>query len=212
MLYRIVKRILDLLLSVFLWILTSPLMFLIAVLIKVSDGGEVFVGTPVRHGIDGKSFFMYKFRTMIPNAHNEAMINGNVRDELLSNHKLKEDSRVTKIGRVLRNTDMDELPQLINVILGQMSMVGPRPFYTEEISSHLEKYPDDVKYFEEILKIKPGLTGVWQVSGRNEIGFKDRLDMDMEYAHNPNIFRDILILLKTPWVVISRKGVKGSNV
>lgn len=206
MLYRIVKRILDLILATVLWILTSPLMLLISILIKVSDGGEVFVGTPIRYGLNGKSFFMYKFRTMIPNAHHIAMNNGEIKDKLLGNHKLEGDMRVTKIGKILRNTDLDELPQLINVILGQMSMVGPRPFYEEEVLHHLEKYPEDKKYFEVIFKSKPGLTGIWQVSGRNEIPFRKRLQMESEYALKPSILKDMYIFLKTPIIVLTRKG------
>ena len=212
MLYRIVKRTLDLILSLSLWILTSPLMLLISICIKLSDGAEVFVGTPRRYCIDGKTFFMYKFRTMIPNAHNIAMSNGEVKKKLLGDHKLNDDIRVTGVGRILRNTDLDELPQLINVILGDMSMVGPRPFYQEEIQHHLEKHPEDEKYFKNIFSVKPGLTGIWQVSGRNEISFKERLKMESEYALKPSILKDIYILLKTPIVVITRKGVKGSNV
>ena len=207
MLYRIVKRIFDLIVSTILWVLTSPLMLVVAVLIKLSDGGEVFVGTPVRYGLDGKSFFMYKFRTMIPNAHEIAMSNGNMKDSLLSNHKLKGDIRVTRIGRILRNTDLDELPQLINVMLGHMSMVGPRPYYHDEIKHHLEQYPEDQMYFNDIFSVKPGLTGIWQVSGRNEIPFRKRLKMESQYALNPCILNDIYILLKTPWVVLTRKGV-----
>jgi len=212
MLYRIVKRITDLILSTFFWILTSPLMLVIAILIKVSDGGEIFVSTPVRYGLEGKSFFMYKFRTMVPNAHSIAMNDSKLKEELLSNHKINGDSRVTRIGRILRNTDLDELPQLINIMLGQMSMVGPRPYYSEEIEKHLSVYPNDEKYIKEVMSIKPGLTGIWQVSGRNEISFKDRLKIESEYALNPSILTDTYIMLMTPWVVISRKGVKGKNV
>lgn len=182
-------------------------MLAIAIVIKLSDGGEVFVGTPVRYGLDGKSFFMYKFRTMVPNAHEIAMGNREMKKNLLDNHKLKGDSRATKIGSVLRSTDLDELPQLINVMLGQMSMVGPRPYYREEIEHHLEKHPSDERYFKDIFSVKPGLTGIWQVSGRNEIPFRKRLQMESHYALNPCILNDIYILLKTPWVVLTRKGV-----
>lgn len=206
MLYRIVKRFFDLLLSIILWVITSPLMLVIALVIKLSDGGEVFVGTPVRYGLDGKSFFMYKFRTMVPNAHEIAMKNGDMKKSLLSNHKLKDDVRVTRVGKFLRSTDLDELPQLINVILGHMSMVGPRPYYQEEIKHHLKQYPTDKRYFNDIFTVKPGLTGIWQVSGRNEIPFRKRLQMESHYALNPCILNDIYILLKTPWVVLTRKG------
>lgn len=212
MFYRIVKRVFDFSIATILWIPLSPLMFLIAILIKLSDGGEVFVGNPVRKGLNGNYFFMYKFRTMVPNAHTLAMSNGKSKDDLLSNHKLVNDTRVTKIGRILRDTDMDELPQLINVILGDMSLVGPRPYYDDEIKYHLEKNPKDVKYLEKIFTVKPGITGPWQVSGRNSIPIEKRIRMESEYASSPNLLNDIYIFLKTPFVVITRKGVKGKNV
>ena len=206
MLYRIVKRALDLILAIVLWILTSPLMLLISICIKLYDGGEVFVGTPMRYGMEGKTFFMYKFRTMIPNAHHIAMSNRHIKKKLLEDHKLYDEIRVTRIGRILRNTDLDELPQVINVVLGNMSIVGPRPFYEEEVQHHLEKHPEDKKYFKDIFSVKPGLTGIWQVSGRNEISFVGRLKMESEYALKPSILKDIYILLKTPVVVLSRLG------
>jgi exopolysaccharide production protein ExoY len=211
MLYVIAKRILDFIVASVLWIIFSPLMLLIAILIKLYDGGEVFVGTPMRNGINGKHFFMYKFRTMVPNAYDLISQNKEMKEELLSSHKLSSDQRVTRIGRILRNTDLDEIPQLINVILGHMSLVGPRPYYDDEVDYHLNMYPDDRKYFENIFRIKPGITGIWQISGRNEIDFPTRIRMESEYALTPNFLFDLSILFKTPWVVISRKGVKGTN-
>jgi lipopolysaccharide/colanic/teichoic acid biosynthesis glycosyltransferase len=205
--YVVVKRVIDLLVSVFLWILLSPLVLVISICIKVADGGEIFVGSPKRLARGYREFFMYKFRTMIPGAH---MIVD--RKELFKNHKLENDVRVTKIGRILRSTDMDELPQLINVILGDMSLVGPRPYYVDEIEYHLERYPKDIEFFKNIMNTKPGLTGIWQVSGRNEIPFRERLMMESEYATHRSILKDMYILLKTPFVVITRKGVRGKNV
>lgn len=207
MLYRVVKRVIDLLLSILLWIFFSPLMLIISVCIKVFDGGEVFVGSPKRLGKDRRLFFMYKFRTMVSDAHE--LVD---KDELFKNHKLENDSRVTKIGRILRNTDMDELPQLINIILGDMSLVGPRPYYVGEIEHHLKLYPEDMVYFYNIFTVKPGLTGIWQVSGRNDIHFRERLKMESEYALKSSILIDIYILFVTPFIVLTRKGVKGKNV
>lgn len=207
MLYRVVKRFIDLLFSILLWILFSPLMLIISVCIKVFDGGEVFVGSPKRLGKDRQLFFMYKFRTMVSDAHE--LVD---KDELFKNHKLENDSRVTKIGRILRNTDMDELPQLINIILSDMSLVGPRPYYVEEIEHHLKLYPEDMVYFDNIFTVKPGLTGIWQVSGRNDIHFRERLKMESEYALKSSILIDIYILFVTPFIVLTRKGVKGKNV
>ncbi len=206
-LYRVVKRVIDLFVSIFLWIFFSPLMLIISVCIKVFDGGEVFVGSPKRLGKDKQQFFMYKFRTMISDAHE--LVD---KKELFKNHKLENDTRVTRIGRFLRNTDMDELPQLINVILGDMSMVGPRPFYIDEIEHHLKKYPEDSIYIENIMSVKPGLTGIWQVSGRNSIPFRKRLRMESEYSLQHSILKDIYILIITPFAVLTRKGVRDKNV
>jgi lipopolysaccharide/colanic/teichoic acid biosynthesis glycosyltransferase len=199
MFYRVSKRVLDILFSLILWVIVSPVVLLISVLIKIQDGGEIFVGTPVRFGLNGKSFFMYKFRTMVPNAHTQV-------NQFNYIHKVINDSRVTKLGKILRRWDLDELPQLINVILGQMSIVGPRPFYEEEIEQHLKEFPEDEKYFIEIHKVRPGLTGIWQVSGRNEIPFRKRLKMEYEYVNNRDIIKDIGIILKTPYVILSGKG------
>ena len=205
--YRVIKRILDLLISLPLLILFSPLMLVISIIIKLYDGGEVFLGNPKRLSMGGKEFFMYKFRTMAPDSYSNVD-----KGILFRNHKIEGDSRVTRIGRILRNTDIDELPQLINVILGDMSMVGPRPYYEEEIEYHLKEFPKDRVYFENILSVKPGLTGIWQVSGRNSIPFRERLKMESNYSLDYNIFKDIYILLKTPFVVLSRYGVRGKNV
>ncbi len=212
MFYRVVKRILDLLVATTLWIAVSPLMLLISIVIKLYDGGEVFVGTPMRKGLNGDYFFMFKFRTMVANAYQLAMNDVSMREELLSNNKLSNDRRVTRVGRFLRNTDLDELPQLINVILGNMSLVGPRPYYKEEVDYYLEKNPADVKYFKKIFLAKPGITGPWQVGGRNSIPMGKRIRMEAEYVSNPNLLTDLYILLKTPFVVLTRKGVRGKNV
>ncbi len=120
--------------------------------------------------------------------------------------------RVTKIGRILRNTDMDELPQLINIILGDYESGWPRPYYVDEIEHHLKLYPEDMVYFDIIFTVKPGLTGIWQVSGRNDISFRERLRMESEYALKSSILMDIYILFVTPFIVLTRKGVKGKNV
>ncbi len=149
---------------------------------------------------------------MIPNAHNEILNNpeyaGLKKQWETNGNKLKiaEDTRITPVGRFLRKTDLDELPQIINVLKGQMSLVGPRPMYKDEVLRHLKKNPEDEKYLEDIFKVRPGITGIWQVSGRNKIPFRERLRMDTEYVKNQNLFTDFKILLKTPYVVLTRKG------
>jgi len=209
--YKIIKRFLDLIISFFLLLFFSPLLILVSFLILVSDGKHIFVKEPLRHGSGGKEFKMFKFRTMIPNAHRELLENpeyAQLKAIWEQNNKLslKEDTRVTWIGKILRKTDIDELPQLLNVLIGQMCIVGPRPTYNIEIVTHLKKCPEDEKYLKEIFKVKPGMTGIWQVSGRNNIPLHQRLVMEAKYAQNITFSSDLKILLKTPKVVLTRKG------
>jgi len=120
--------------------------------------------------------------------------------------KLSDDPRITKIGRILRKTDIDELPQFLNVLKGEMSVVGPRPMYQEEVDRYIKKNPNGKKYINQILKVPPGITGIWQVSGRNDISFEQRILLDAKYSKEINLARDFKILLKTPYVVLTRKG------
>ncbi len=211
--YKIIKRVSDIVLSLFLLIFLLPFFLLVSFLIWLGDRDEIFVKDPLRIGLNGKEFRMYKFRTMIPNAHREILENPEYSDLKKkwegNGNKLKidEDIRITKIGKFLRRTDLDELPQLLNVLIGQMSLVGPRPMYKEELERHLKTNPMDEKYLKDILSVRPGISGLWQVSGRNEIPFGNRLKMDAKYSKEQNIFLDMKILLKTPYVVLTRKGV-----
>jgi undecaprenyl-phosphate galactose phosphotransferase len=210
--YKIIKRVSDIILSLLLLILFSPFLLLASLLIWFGDRSEICVRDPLRIGLGGKEFRMYKFRTMIPNAHREILENPEYEDlkkkwEVNGNKlKIEEDIRITKIGRLLRRTDLDELPQLVNVLMGHMSIVGPRPMYKDELERHLKTNPEDEKYLNNILSVRPGITGLWQVSGRNEIPFGKRLKMDAEYSQEQNLLLDMKILLKTPYVVLTRKG------
>ncbi len=210
--YKIIKRVSDIVLSLFLLIFLSPFFLLVSFLIWLGDRDEIFVKDPLRIGLNRKEFRMYKFRTMIPNAHREILENPEYEDlkkkwEGNGNKlKIEEDIRITKIGRLLRRTDLDELPQLFNVLMGHMSIVGPRPMYKDEVDRHLKKNPEDERYLKNILIVRPGITGLWQVSGRNDIPFGKRLKMDARYSREQNIFLDMKILLKTPYVVLTRKG------
>jgi undecaprenyl-phosphate galactose phosphotransferase len=178
----------------------------------ILDRNEVFVKEPLRIGLNGKEFKMYKFRTMIPNAHKEILNNPKYADlknkweENGNKLKIDEDIRITSMGKFLRKTDIDELPQLINVILGEMSLVGPRPMYNEELEKYFLKHPKDIKYLKDIFSVRPGMTGIWQVTGRNTIPFSKRLKLDAWYSRNFNILTDIKILFKTPYIVLTRKG------
>lgn len=210
--YKAIKRVFDIVLSIVFLLLFSPLLLLATLLIFLTDRKGVFVKEPLRYGLGGKEFRMFKFRTMVPNAHMELLSNPKyfqLKDKWKKNsNKLRvdEDPRVTWIGRILRKTDVDELPQLLNVLVGQMSIVGPRPTYKTEIEEHLKKYPEDEKYLADIFKIRPGITGIWQVSGRNKISLHKRLPMEVEYAQNLNLLDDVKIFLKTPKVVLTRGG------
>lgn len=211
-LYKLLKRFFDILLSSFLLLFLTPLFLIVAILIYFSDKGSIFVKEPLRLGLNGREFRMFKFRTMIPNGHMELLTNPSykiLKQKWMRNgNKLRidEDIRITRIGKILRRTDIDELPQLLNVFLGQMSLVGPRPSYNNEVIEHLKKYPEDSKYLDAIWGILPGITGIWQVSGRNEISLHKRLIMEAEYSKDLNFLTDIIILLKTPFVVFNRKG------
>ena len=187
------KRILDFLLSLFALIILSPLMLLIAVLIKVTMGGPV-IFYQERVGYANRLFKCYKFRTMVTNAEQ-------ILDEVLANdqelalewketQKLAKDPRVTLLGRVLRKTSLDELPQLFNVLIGDMSCVGPRPILRTEVRRYGVHSLD-------YLRARPGVTGIWQVSGRNSLGYDTRVALDTLYVGSWSLLVDIVILVKT---------------
>ena len=201
------KRILDLFVASILIIAFLPFWILIPILIFFDSGWPV-IFTHKRVGKDGIDFELYKFRSMVLNA-----------DEILhqKNHQLlrkfkngdwkiaaKDDPRITPLGRFLRSFTIDEFPQLFNVLKGQMSMVGPRAYVRKELEEQSKKYPQTKQYIPHILSVKPGITGPWQTSGRNEIPFAKRAQMDAEYANNQNIMQDIRILLRTPKAMLSK--------
>ena len=211
MLKSSIKRIFDILFSAVVLIVLLPLLLICSLTIFLTDRKEIFVKEPLRLGKKGE-FKMYKFRTMIPNAHSEIAKNPKYKElkkkwqSKDGKLKLSEDPRVTKIGRILRKTDIDELPQFLNVLKGEMSVVGPRPMYQEEVDRYIKKNPNGKKYIKQILKVPPGITGIWQVSGRNDISFEQRILWDAKYSKEINLVRDFKILLKTPYVVLTRKG------
>jgi lipopolysaccharide/colanic/teichoic acid biosynthesis glycosyltransferase len=210
MLYRVLKRALDLLVATILWILLSPILFLIAVLIKVSSKGPVFVPNCIRL-YEFRPFFMYKFRTMQLNGKEILEANPELKEVLENDHKipLADDPRVTWIGRFLRATDLDELPQILNVLLGQMSLVGPRPYMIWEIEKLVNGKDDiDKSNMRRIQRVKPGLTGLWQISGRNNLNFKQRVELDAIYARNRTFLLDLRILFKTPKILVTGRGRK----
>jgi len=197
------KRIFDLLFSLIALLLLSPLFFFIGFGIKISSSGPIFFNSK-RIGRDGKTISCLKFRTMNLNTQ-EMMEDLFKKSPFLKREwdefqKLKNDPRIFPFGAFLRKTSLDELPQFINVFLGELSLVGPRPYLLDQVETRLGKE----KGF--YLSIKPGITGLWQVSGRSELTFEQRLDLEKEYIKNMSFSLDLKIILKTILVVIFRKG------
>lgn len=210
MYHEYIKRALDLIISTVLLIFFLPLSIVVALLIKLDSKGPVFADVPERVGKDGKLFKMYKFRSMIVNAHH--LLRNNLKFKKLyqeykrGSFKLKKDPRVTKIGKFIRKHSIDEIPQLINVLKGEMSIVGPRAYYPDELEDQQRKYPYTKKLVKKVLSVKPGVTGLWQVSGRSEINFDKRIAIDAQYVDNMSLSKDLKIMIRTPWAMISGKG------
>lgn len=208
--YEISKRILDIVGSVVLLILLSPIIICTAIAIKLDSPGPIFADIPMRVGLNGKLFRLYKFRSMIPGAQKLLMTDPRLKrlfkEYKENNYKLKDDPRITRVGSFIRRHSIDEFPQLINVLIGNMSLVGPRPYYQFEIKEQTEKYPEVKPFLKKVHSVLPGITGFWQVSGRSEVFFDKRIRLDAEYADKKSIIYDIFILLKTPWTVINGKG------
>jgi undecaprenyl-phosphate galactose phosphotransferase len=209
-LYKVVKRAFDLVFASILWLILSPFVIVIAILIKITSKGPIFVPNCIRL-YRFRPFFMYKFRTMHINGDTLLNANPELKEILENDHKIpiNSDPRVTWIGKFLRSLDLDEIPQLINVILGNMSIIGPRPYMIWEIEK-LIKEGDDIERenMREIQEVKPGLTGLWQVSGRNDLTFKQRVEIEAMYARNRNLLLDLKILFKTPKILLTGKGRK----
>jgi len=208
--YETAKRILDIFMAIILLIVFAPVFILVPILIKLDSSGPVFADIPKRVGKDKKLFRMYKFRTMIVNAHQLLRTDPKFRklyeEYKKHSYKLKDDPRVTRVGKILRRFSLDELPQVFNVLKGEMSIVGPRAYYPDELEEQQKVYPRTKKYVKELLRIKPGITGYWQVHGRSEVNFDKRVEMDALYARKRSILEDLKIILKTPWVMVSGKG------
>jgi len=208
--YYPLKRLIDIFGSIFLLILFLPVSLLVALAIKLDSPGPVFADVPERLGKGKKKFKMYKFRSMIVNAHyllrQDPKFRQLYEEYKKGSYKLRNDPRVTRVGRFIRKHSLDEIPQLINVLKGEMSLVGPRAYYPDEYKEQLKKYPHCRKYFLKVFQVKPGITGLWQVSGRSEIDFEKRIKLDAYYVDNLSLWLDLMIILKTPWVMITGKG------
>lgn len=202
--YMTVKRTYDFIISGMALIVLAPIMLFICLLIKIDSKGPAIL-VQERIGENGKIFKMYKYRSMVVGA--DKLLdkylkeNEEARKEYKKYKKLQNDPRITKIGKIIRKTSIDELPQLINVFIGNMSLVGPRPYLPRE--------KEDMKnLYNDIVKSKPGITGIWQVSGRNDISFDQRLEMDYTYNSDKSTMYDIKILLKTFKKVLEKEGAR----
>lgn len=201
--YKICKRSIDVVASIVGIIILGVISVIVFVANKIEgDKGPIFF-VQKRIGENGKLFKLYKFRTMVVDADKILMKklkeDKEFREKYLSYRKVENDERITKIGKILRKTSLDEFPQFINVLKGEMSLVGPRPYLNRE-----KKDMDE--YYGYIIKCKPGITGLWQVSGRNQNTFKERLKLDLEYYNNRTLWYDIKILFKTVLSVFKKEG------
>ena len=209
--FHTTKRIIDILSSIILLILFLPVLILVALAIKLETRGPILADTPRRVGKNNAYFYPYKFRSMIVNAYyllktDPKFQSAYEEQQKGGNYKIKNDPRVTTVGKFIRKHSLDEIPQLFNVLRGEMSLVGPRPYYPEELAKQQKAYPKTKSLVKEVLSVKPGITGFWQVSGRSELKFDKRIQMDAQYARQESILLDLLIIFKTPWAMVSGKG------
>lgn len=207
-LFRCFKRTVDIISSLILLVLFSPIMICTMILIKVGSPGPIFFKQK-RVGKGNCEFWMYKFRSMYTGDNDKRLRENH--PELWKKYKdggwklpMDEDPRITPIGKKIRSLTIDEFPQLINVLKGDMSLIGPRAYREEELQEQEKKYPKTKKYIEIIRSAKPGITGVWQTSGRNDISFEQRAKMDAEYIQKESFLEEILIIFKTPMSMLSR--------
>lgn len=200
--YLFMKRLIDIIGAIIGLIISSPVFLLVSIMYLFGESKGPIFFKQKRYGKNGKLFNIYKFRSMVVNADEKLKQNKELYKKYVeNNYKLEqnEDPRITKLGRFLRKTSLDEIPQFINVLTGEMSLVGPRPIVEEE----LREYKDKKEYF---LSVKPGITGYWQVSGRSDIGYPERVDLELYYVYHQSIFLDMKILFWTLKAVMSKKG------
>ena len=203
--YAPLKRLMDVSCASVLLVLFLPIWLVVPILIKLDSPGPVFYKHR-RVGKNDRDFEMYKFRSMFVNAH-EYLHQKN--PQLLkifkdNDWKLENDPRITRLGKILRSITIDEFPQIVNVLRGEMSIVGPRAYMRQEITEQVKKYPQTQRNLQAIYSIKPGVTGPWQVSGRNVLPFTKRTELDAQYARTKSLLNDLRILLKTPQAMFSK--------
>jgi lipopolysaccharide/colanic/teichoic acid biosynthesis glycosyltransferase len=197
--YLIAKRLIDIFGAIIGLFFLSWLFLIVAILIKLEDPKGPVIFKQVRVGKDGKEFYMFKFRSMVTNAEEllESLLHLNETTGAM--FKMKDDPRVTKIGKFIRKTSIDELPQLWNVLKGEMSLVGPRPPLPREVAQYTE-------YDKQRLLVTPGCTGLWQVSGRSNIGFKEMVELDIKYIQQRSILLDVKLIFRTILLLFGSKN------
>jgi len=206
-----IKRLLDLVITVFALVVLSPLMIATALAIRLDSSGPVLF----RHhrvGRNGVEFDLIKFRSMRMMQKDGQLVHASQDEkteklkEEQPNYKLEKDPRVTKVGQFIRKTSIDELPQLLNVIAGEVSIVGPRAYVAKELNTQQQNFPQTKALVRRLLTVKPGITGLWQVSGRSNVDFTERVAMDAYYATHASVWLDIKIIFKTIPVVLKGSG------
>lgn len=197
--YHFWKRTVDIVLSIIGLILAIPILLVVGILMKKDEPGQPIFFSQIRVGKNGKQFKMYKVRSMVVDAEERLKEIEDQNEIDGAMFKIKNDPRITRIGKFIRKTSIDELPQFINVLMGDMSIVGPRPPLPREV----EKY---TPYDMQRLYVKPGCTGLWQVSGRNDLHFDEMVDLDIEYIAHQSLFYDLKIIMKTIGVILNFKG------
>jgi lipopolysaccharide/colanic/teichoic acid biosynthesis glycosyltransferase len=202
------KRLVDIFGSLFLLLIFSPIMIVTAIFIKISSPGPILF-SQLRVGKNSRPFRMYKFRSMYIGDNDKRLKEEH--PKLWEKYKasdwklpLDEDPRITRVGKFIRKFTIDEFPQLFNVFIGNMSLVGPRAYREAELQEYAQKYPKCREFIDDIRRIKPGITGLWQTSGRNELPFEKRAQLDSYYVRNLSFRQDTTILLKTPLAMLSR--------
>lgn len=200
--YLVLKRLIDIFGSIVGMLITLPFLFLILIAYYFENVKGPILFKQRRMGKDGQVFYIYKFRSMVVDAEKKLKENKVLYQKYVrNNYKLEpnEDPRITKVGRFLRKTSLDELPQLFNVLKGEMSLVGPRPVIEEELKEYGSKTSD-------FLSVKPGVTGLWQVSGRSDINYPERVNLELYYVYNQSLLFDLSILIRTVLIVLTKKG------
>lgn len=197
--YHFTKRLLDILLVSFALLLCFPIFLLLAILVKATSRGPVLFKQQ-RVGLHGKTFWCYKFRTMIADAEELLKKNAEMRAQYENGgYKMKNDPRITRIGGFLRKTSLDELPQFFNVLVGEMSLIGPRPVVPPELSQYGE-------FADKLVTVKPGLGGMWQACGRSDIPYRERVELDMIYIDHCSLGMDFKLMLKTAAAICRLRG------